>query len=118
MKTVLHTESEYQATMARLEYLVDHEPNNLAEIKALGHAANDYENSHGHRPLAPTSLISILEREMVARRLKKQDLAALLGIANSRLSEVLNGKRSINLDLVKRLYQKLGISAELLLEFA
>ena len=55
---------------------------------------------------------------MIARRLKKQDLAALLGIANSRLSEVLNGKRAINLDLAKRLYQKLGISAELILEHA
>ena len=118
MTLILHTEKDYQATMTRLEYLIDHEPGNLDEIKVLGHAANEYENSHGHRPVAPTSLIGILEREMVARRLKKQDLAALLGIANSRLSEVLNGKRAINLDLAKRLHQKLGISAELILEHA
>ena len=118
MSLILHTEKEYQATMQRLEYLIDYEPGNLDEIKALGHAANEYKNSHGHRPVAPTSLIGILEREMVARRLKKQDLAALLGIANSRLSEVLNGKRAINLDLAKRLHQKLGISAELILEHA
>ncbi len=118
MTHLLHTEKEYQATMTRLEYLIDHEPGNLAEIKALGHAANEYENNHGHRPVAPTSLVGILEREMVARHLKKQELAALLGVANSRLSEVLNGKRAINLDLAKRLYQKLGISAELILEHA
>ena len=118
MSLILHTEKEYQATMTRLEHLIDHEPGNLDEIKALGHATNEYENSHGHRPVAPTSLIGILEREMVARRLKKQDLAALLGIANSRLSEVLNGKRAINLDLAERLHQKLGISAELILEQA
>ena len=118
MTRTLHTEKEYQAAMARLEYLIDHEPGSLDEIKALGHAANEYENGHGHRPVAPTSLVGILEREMVARHLKKQELAALLGVANSRLSEVLNGKRAINLDLAKRLYQKLGISAELILEHA
>ncbi|AWM32558.1 helix-turn-helix domain-containing protein [Hymenobacter nivis] len=62
--------------------------------------------------------MGILEREMVARHLKKQELVALLGVANSRLSEVLNGKRAINLDLAKRPHQKLGISAELILEHA
>ncbi|GAA4394194.1 MULTISPECIES: helix-turn-helix domain-containing protein [Hymenobacter] len=118
MALILHTEKEYQAAMTRLEYLIDNEPGNLDEIKSLGHAANEYENDHGHRPISPTSLVGMLEREMVARRLKKQDMAALLGIANSRLSEVLNGKRAINLDLAKRLYQKLGISAELILEYA
>lgn len=118
MSLILHTEKEYQATMTRLEHLIDHETGNLDEIKALGHAANEYENTHSHQPVAPTSIIGILEREMVARRLKKQEMATLLGIANSRLSEVLNGKRAINLDLAKRLYQKLGISAELILEHA
>lgn len=118
MTRTLHTEKEYQAAMTRLEYLIDHEPGCLDEIKALGHAANEYENGHGHRPVAPTSLVGILEREMVARHLKKQELAALLGVANSRLSEVLNGKRAVNLDLAKRLHQKLGISAELILEYA
>ncbi|MFD1468683.1 type II toxin-antitoxin system HigA family antitoxin [Hymenobacter caeli] len=118
MTRPLHTENEYRAAMTRLEHLIDHEPGGLDEIKALGHAANEYENGHGHRPVAPTSLVGILEREMVARHLKKQELAALLGVANSRLSEVLNGKRAINLDLAKRLYQKLGISAELILKHA
>ncbi|OGX90262.1 helix-turn-helix domain-containing protein [Hymenobacter coccineus] len=118
MTRILHTEKEYRAAMTQLEYLIDHEPGALDEIKALGHAANEYENGHGHRPVAPTSLVGILEREMVARHLKKQELAALLGVANSRLSEVLDGKRTINLDLAKRLHQKLGISAELILEHA
>ena len=98
--------------------LIEYELSSLDEIKTLGHAANEYENGHGHRPVVPTSLVGILEREMVARHLKKQELAGLLGVANSRLSEVLNGKRAINLDLAKRLHQKLGISAGLILEHA
>ena len=118
MTHILHTAQEYQATMTRLEYLVENAPGNLDEIKALGHAANEYENSHGHRPIPPTSLVGILEREMLARRLRKQEMAALLGVANSRFSEVLNGKRAINLDLAKRLHQKLGLSAELILACA
>lgn len=50
MTRILHTEKEYRAAMTRLEYLIDHEPGNLDEIKALGYAANEYENKHGHRP--------------------------------------------------------------------
>lgn len=74
--------------MQRLEYLVDHEPENLADITALGNVVNTYENDNGHQPLHPDSLIARIEREMYERRLNKGQLAALLGVPGSRLSEV------------------------------
>ena len=55
---------------------------------------------------------------MFEHRLKKQELAQLLGITNSRLSEVLNGKRAVNMDLARRLYTKLHIPAEFVLMHA
>ena len=52
---------------------------------------------------------------MFEHGLKKQELAQLLGITNSRLSEVLNGKRAVNMDLGRRLCTKLHIPAEVVL---
>ena len=114
----IKNETDYQAAMQRLEYLVDHEPENLAEITALGHMVNAYENDNGHRPVHPDSLIARIEREMYERRLNKGQLAVLLGVPASRLSEVLNGKRGVNLDFAKRLHAKLGIPGDFILEAA
>jgi HTH-type transcriptional regulator/antitoxin HigA len=116
--STLRNETDYQAAMQRLEYFVDHEPENLAEITALGNVVNAYENDNGHRPVHPDSLIARIEREMYERRLNKGQLAALLGVPASRLSEVLNGKRGVNLDFAKRLHSKLGIPGDFILEAA
>lgn len=114
----LKTEKQYQAAFQRLEYLVDHEPHQLDEIKRLGDVVNTYEKTHGHEPVPADSLIFRLEREMLTRGLNKKQLADLLGITATRLSEVLHGKREVNMDLAKRLYKQLGIPAEYILEHA
>ena len=114
----IQTKAEYQAGMSRLESFDGSNPSNLAEMETLGNALAAYEDSHGHAPVRPDSLIFRIERYMFEHRLKKQELAQLLGITNSRLSEVLNGKRAINMDLGRRLYIKLHIPAEFVLMHA
>lgn len=114
----IRTEADYQAAMRRLEYLLDHEPTNLPEISELGNKANAYENENGHRPLPPNSLIARLEREMRERQLADLQLADLLGIPAEMLRAVLNGQRSIDLDLAKRLHNRLGIPGDFILEAA
>lgn len=114
----IHTNTEYQAGMSRLEALDSNNPDHLAEMETLGNALEAYEDSHGHAPVQPDSLIYRIERYMFEHRLKKHELAKLLGITNSRLSEVLNGKRAVNMDLGRRLYTKLHIPAEFVLMHA
>lgn len=114
----IQNDIQYQAAMERLEYLVDHEPNNLAEIVDLGNIVNAYENDNGHAPVSPDSLIARIEQEMYKRRLNKGQLAILLDVPASRLSEILHGKRGINLDFAKRLYSKLGIPSDVILQLA
>ena len=111
----IQTNSEYQAGLSRLESLDSSNPDCLAEMETLGNALEAYEDSHGHAPVRPDSLIYRIERYMFEHRLKKQELAQLLGITNSRLSEVLNGKRAVNIDLARRLHTKLHIPAEFVL---
>jgi HTH-type transcriptional regulator / antitoxin HigA len=55
---------------------------------------------------------------MFEKRLKQKELARLLEISETTLSEIINGKRKINLALAKQLYKKLGIAPEYILEFA
>lgn len=58
------------------------------------------------------------EATMYERKLKQKDLAALFEISPTRLSEVMQGKRKVNPDLVKRLFKVLNISPEFILETA
>ena len=114
----IQTEAAYRAGMSRLQALDSNNPASLPEMEALGQALEAYEDRHGHAPVRPDSLIFRIERYMFEHRLKKQELAQLLGITNSRLSEVLNGKRAVNMDLGRRLYTKLNIPAEFVLMHA
>jgi len=62
--------------------------------------------------------VEMIELKMYERKLKQKDLAALLNISPVRLSEVLRGKRKINLDLAKRLYKELQIDPAFILQTA
>jgi HTH-type transcriptional regulator/antitoxin HigA len=66
----------------------------------------------------PQTLVGMIELKMFERKLNQKELAAKLGITSTRLSEVLNGKRKVNMDLAKRLHDKLGIDASFILEHA
>jgi HTH-type transcriptional regulator/antitoxin HigA len=49
-------------------------------------------------------------------KLKQRDLAVILGIESSRVSEYLNGKRKINLEFAKKVHEKLGIDGNFILK--
>lgn len=66
----------------------------------------------------PQTLPEMIEYKMYEKKLKQRDLARLLEIPETRLSEVLSGKRKVNLDLAKRLHNHLGISTDFILKVA
>ena len=89
------------------------------ELKKLSLLAEAWEDSIPLMPVRqPQTLPEMIEFKMYQMQLKQKDLASLLGITPSRLSEVLKGKRKINLDLAKRLHDRLGIDAGFILENA
>ena len=77
-----------------------------------------YERAAGHHIGPPETLAGILEVEMLRRELRETALAELLGLAPTHLSGLLRGKRKLNLDLARRLHQRLGLSADVLLNLA
>jgi HTH-type transcriptional regulator/antitoxin HigA len=71
-----------------------------------------YERSRWPR-LAPT-LPDLLNYLMDQHDLSRGDLVPLLGTM-SRVSEVLNGKRELSMNMVRRLRERFNISADLLI---
>jgi HTH-type transcriptional regulator / antitoxin HigA len=103
-------------TIGGIENLPKEEFDNLNALSLL---ANAYEKNVRTTFLsAPTSISDALKIKMMQMRLKQKDMAQLLGIAESRLSEVLSGKRKVNMELAKKLNRLLKIEADFLLQAA
>ena len=80
----------------------------LAELLTL--LIEDFEQKHYQLP--PSSPLAVLQFLMEQHGLKQKDLVDVFG-APSIVSEVLNGKRNLNKDHIKRLSARFHISPEL-----
>ena len=65
-----------------------------------------------------TPLIRSIEDYFYARNMKQKEGAQFLGINESVFSQILSGKRRITMPIAKRLHSKLGINADIILEYA
>ena len=72
-----------------------------------------YEARHFPIP-EPNDPVEVLEYYMESRGLSRSDLIAYLG-SKERVSEVLNGKRGLSLEMIRRLHDGLGIPADLIM---
>lgn len=106
----------------------DHE-NVLAELKRLWGAplgtpdgdrldvlitlVDAYESSHDPIDL-PDPISAILFR-MEQQGLSRKDLEPMIG-TRARVSEVLNHKRDLSIEMIRRLHDQLGIPAEILIQ--
>jgi len=81
-------------------------------LDAITTLAIAYEKKYYPIP-TPSPLVAIKQR-MEMLNLSQKDVAAYFGGEN-RVSEVLNGKRNLNLKMIKKLYQNLRIPADILL---
>lgn len=119
-KETINNETEYRAALAMIEpflkkgfeQLTPEEDEELARISML---IEEYESVHYPLPFKPTNIIEMLELKMFERKMKQKDLAKALGITENRISEILNGKRKINMDLAKRLYHVLNIDPQFII---
>jgi HTH-type transcriptional regulator / antitoxin HigA len=114
----IHSDIELKAAFKTLDQLLaemgdDKEKQSHAQL--LAEVIQEYEKKYVSFP-TPTTLIGMVELKMYEMKLKRQDLAALLGIETSRVSEYLNGKRKVNLEFAKKVHEKLGIDGNFILE--
>lgn len=111
----IKSESDYRNALKRLDEIFDASIGSIesdeADILAL--LIDDYENKH-FQIEAPDPIEAIKIR-MEELSLKQTDLAEAMGGAN-RVSEILNRKRKLTLEMVRNLTGKLNLSAEVLVK--
>jgi HTH-type transcriptional regulator / antitoxin HigA len=112
---IVHSEVEYQKALSRLDELFDApmgtSESDEADLWAL--VIEDYESKY-HVIDAPDPIHAIRIR-MEEMQLKQNDLLPIFG-SKSRISEVLNRKRKLTLNMIRQLHEKLNLSLELLVK--
>ena len=71
-----------------------------------------YESEHF--PIDPPDLIEAIKFRVEQQGLTRRDLEAILG-TRARVAEILNRKRDLSIGMIRRLHERLGISAEVLI---
>ena len=119
-------ETKYEKVQLQIEALLQKSIQNggfkalssdeVALLNKLSLAAENFEDNLQMMPIkTPTTLVEMIRFKMFEMNLKQKQLANLLEISETRISELLCGKRKLNLELAKKLYQKLNIDAAFLL---
>ena len=67
-----------------------------------------------HFPMDPPDPVEAIKFRMEQQGLTRKDLEAILG-TRTRVAEVPNRRRSLSINMIRRLHEKLGISAEVLI---
>lgn len=111
----VRTQTDYQNALQEIELLFDAAPNTpqCDRLDILSTLVDAYENAHF--PIEIPDPIEAIQYYMDTRGWSRHDLESCLG-SRARVSEVLNRKRSLTLDMIRRLNQELGIPAEILIQ--
>jgi len=90
----------------------------INEYKQVSGAIIEYEAAYHPLPGRVSTVITgEIVKRMKEKHLKQKNAAHLLGISESRVSDLLRGKRPLNLRIVKRLRDKFDIPADFILNY-
>ena len=81
-------------------------------LDILATLVDAYENEH--YPMDPPDPIEAIKFRMEQQGLDRKDLAGILG-SRTRVAEVLNRRRGLSINMIRRLHDKLGISLDVLI---
>jgi HTH-type transcriptional regulator / antitoxin HigA len=111
---LIKTEADYNEALKRLEEVFDAKIGTIESDEAdiLGLLIEDDEKKH-YRIDAPDPIEAIKIR-MEEMQLKQVDLVDILGGKN-RVSEILNRKRKLTIEMIRKLTKKLNLSPGLLI---
>lgn len=117
----IENQLQYEEALKKIDLLMakigdDHSFDNpeFVMMDRLSELVADYEDQHYAIEIPP--LIDLVKLRMYEMGLKQDDLAKLLGVSKSRISEYLKGKRDITLDVAKKLHSQLQIDGDIILQ--
>lgn len=110
----IRTETDYQQALERLEVLFDAKIGTPESDEAdiLGLLIDEFEKKH--YPIESPDPIEAIKIRMEEMQLKQVDLIDEIG-GKSRVSEILNKKRKLTLEMIRNLALRLNLSAGLLI---
>jgi HTH-type transcriptional regulator/antitoxin HigA len=110
----IKTEEDYNRALIQLEKVFDAPVNSpegeLAEVLTI--LIENYEEQH--YPIEAPDPIEAIKYRMEQMNMNNKDLAEVIGY-KSRVSEVLNRKRKLSLNMIRQLHKKLRIPYDNLL---
>ncbi|PKM15115.1 MAG: transcriptional regulator [Gammaproteobacteria bacterium HGW-Gammaproteobacteria-2] len=112
----IHTENDYKAALHELSSYFDNEPELGTEegdrFEILAILVEAYKTKHF--PIEAPDPIEAIRFRMEQAGMTVKDLVPYIGRPN-RVYEVLNRKRALTIDMIRKLHRHLGISAESLI---
>jgi HTH-type transcriptional regulator/antitoxin HigA len=108
----IRTDADHRAALARIEELMavvgetSEASSDADELEVLATLVEAYEAARF--PVAPPNPVEAIRFRMEQAGLRQKDLVPFIG-APSRVSEVLSGSRPLTVEMIRRLYEGLGI---------
>ena len=109
----IKSEKDYQYALERLELIFDASPDSKEgdEAEVLSMLIDNYENKY--YPIEAPDPIGAIKIRMEEMNLKQKDLVGVIG-GKSRVSEILNKKKKLTVEMIRELERILHISASVL----
>ena len=110
----IRTKADYKSAMTEVERLWGAKSGTAKgdRLDVLVTLIETYEARHF--PMDPPDPIEAIQFRMEQQGLSRKDLEPMIG-SRARVAEVMNRKRSLSIDMIRRLHEQLGISAEVLI---
>ena len=110
----IKSEADYKLALKRLEEIFDAPvgTSDGDEADILGLLVDEYEKKH--YPIETPDPIEAIKIRMEELQLKQVDLIDVIG-SKSRVSEVLNRKRKLTIEMIRNLTKRLNLSSDLLI---
>lgn len=111
----IKTEQDYNQALERLELIFDAKKDTPKgdELEVLGILIDRYENENF--PIDLPDPIEAIKFRMEQMGYNQNDLAKIVGL-KSRASEILNRKRKLSLEMIRKLHEALHIPTDVLIQ--
>jgi len=125
MKYEINSKPAYHETMLTIYKLMDKGEANLSasdlkKLAAMSVAAEKYEDEVlGLQPKKlPESIIEVVALKLFEKKMTQAKLAKQIGVGQSKVSEIMAGKRKPDISFLKGIYKVLQVDANFILEHA
>ena len=110
----IRTKRDYEAALKEIDRLWGEKAGTPEgdRLDVLATLVDAYEAEH--YPMDPPDPIEAIKFRMEQQGLTRTDLEEIIG-TRTRIAEVLNRKRGLSIAMIRRLHERLGISAEVLI---